>query len=98
MLRAQLLRLARRMQRVGEEQEAVRQFRRGSGQHARLASAVGVAAQEYAALRKLAHGEDRVAKPLAVALRATGAGRAVRRRLAVRQVAAQDEDARLGEG
>jgi hypothetical protein len=54
-----------------------------------------VAAKKYPALRDLPHGENRMAKPFAIALRTAGLGRPLRRTLAVGQVAAQNQHAGL---
>jgi hypothetical protein len=52
-----------------------------------------VAAKKHPAMRESAHGEDRIAKPFAIALRSAGLGRPMWRILAVRQVAPQNQHA-----
>ena len=99
MRRAQLLGLIRRMQRIRQQQQRVGNRRIFGYKHARLPAAVRMAAQEHAnrlALGYLADGLHRAPQSRAI-LCAVAKRRAVRTRLAERQIAAQHHDAGICE-
>lgn len=98
MLRALLLGAARRMERVGEQQEGRGQVWLLGAEHAGLASAIGVASEVDAAGQHCSHLCDCVLQACAVADGVAGAGRAKRTRLAKWQIAAEDGEARGGKG
>ena len=96
-LRAELFEFARRMQRVGEQQQHVGEAGMFRGQHARLAAAVGMASQDQRAGDDLAHGFNGALQTFAIAL----CGMKRRSRgpfLAKGQVATQNVKAGAGEG
>jgi len=100
MLGALLLGLARRMQRVGEQEEGgnwLGVFCGLGAEHAGLASAIGVAAEEEAAGNYFFQGGERVLQAGAVAGGVAGAGRAEGSRLAIGEIAAQDGESGGGE-
>ena len=60
MLRAELCRLVRRVQRIGEQQERRGDIGRFGGEHARLTPAIGVAAEMKRSQHMLAQHRERV--------------------------------------
>ena len=95
--RAQFVRAARWMERIGEQQEAVDEAWFGSGEHGGLTSPVGMAAEEDVACRLAAHRGEGGLDSLLIAFCASARWRAVRARLAEGQIAAEDCDARVAE-
>src|SRR5580692_8029967 len=95
---AQLIRLPRRMQWIGEKQQAVYQLRILRNKDGRLPSSVGMAAQKYRAACSLFHERNRSPQTVAVP------GGAARRRRPVRalgakwQVETQHGEAGCGKG
>src|ERR1700722_12318649 len=77
MRRAQLLRLARWMQRIGEQQETIGQSRRFRGQHTGLPAAVGMPAQPDLFGVFLANLQDLLAQAFAISSGVAGAWWAV---------------------
>jgi len=86
MLNAQLLRFPGRMQRIGEQQQPVYQFRLSRTEHARLPPSVGVAAQEDASRQKLPHRANGILQTFPVAPRIPPPRRTVRAQLPVRKI------------
>src|SRR5438309_9689817 len=97
MLRALLLRLARRVQRVGKQKQGCGQIPVFRAQHAGLAAAVGVSPQEDSTLNHPSHYCDRILQTGAVAGGVGGAGWAKGSRLAIGKIAAQHSKAVGGE-
>lgn len=97
MLRALLLGTARGMQRVGEKQEGRGQVRLLGAEHARLASAIGVASEVDATGREFFYSSDCMGKAGTVTGGVSGPGRAEGAHLAKGQVAAQHGEAGGGE-
>jgi hypothetical protein len=93
MLGALLLGLARGMERVGEQEERGDQVWLFSTEHAGLASAIGMTAQEEAAGNHSSYGGEGVLQTGAVARGVTGAGWAEGPGLAIGKIAAQDGEA-----
>src|SRR5260370_26788398 len=98
MLSTHLVGLARRMQRVGEQQQTRDKFRLFGTEHAGLASAVGVSAEGNASGYYFLHRGDGVAQAGTITGRIARAGRSVSPQLAIREVAAQDCESGAGEG
>lgn len=94
---AQLAGAPGRMERVGEQQEAIDQAGFGGGKHGRLAASVRVAAEEDAAGGSAAHGGDGGFEALLITPRAAGRRRPGRARLAKRQIAPKDDPSRVTE-
>src|SRR5215510_114077 len=86
---AQLVGLARRMQRIGEQQQSVRQFRMLRNQHRGLAAPVGVSAGKYSSGSFWLKQLDCPANSLPVTLRHSRKRRTKRTRLSKRQIATQ---------
>lgn len=93
MLRALLLGAARRMQRVGEQQEGGGEVWLFGAEHARLAPAIGVASEEDATGRELFYSSDCSGETGTVAGGVSGAGRAEGPHLTKGQVTAQHGEA-----
>lgn len=88
----------RRVERVGEEKEAIDQAGFGGGKHRGLAAAVGMATEEDAACGLPAHRRDGGFEALLVPLR-TAAGRwTLRTGLAKGQIATEDGPSGVAEG
>ena len=98
MPRAQLLRLAGRVQGVGEKQQCRRGRRLLGREQARLPAAVGDAAEGDRAGDEVAHRRGRAAQSVAVGAGRGGRGRSFRAALPERQVAAQHRESGAGEG
>jgi hypothetical protein len=98
MLRAELVRLARRMERVGEEQKRVGDAGCFGGENTRLAGAVGMTSEDNGPGHDFAHGFDGALQAFAIALRRATMRRAGRALLAIGKIAAQDVKASGGEG
>ena len=81
-----LLRLARRMQRVGRQQQTIDQAGRFDRQHTGLAAAVGVTAQPDLCSARLTGFEDLLAQSIAVAGGIARPRRTVGTLLAIRQI------------
>src|SRR5580700_5252286 len=94
---AQLIRLSRRMQRIGEKQQAVYQLRILRNKDGRLPSSVGMAAQKYRAAFSLSHKRDRSPQTVAVPGGTAGRGRPVRALGAKWQIETQHGEAGCGE-
>jgi hypothetical protein len=96
-LRAELLGFARRMKRVGKQQQHFGEAGMFRGQHGRLTAAVGMASQDERARDDFAHGLDGALQTFAIAL-----GRTKRRSggalLAKGQVATESVKAGAGKG
>ena len=90
MLDAELLRFARRVQRIGEQQQARNQIWFGGAEHRGLASTVGVAAEKDPARDTLTQSSNRVAQARTIALRVAGKRRTGSPVLAEGQIATQD--------
>src|ERR1700682_3283974 len=84
------------MQRVGEQEQSRDQFWLFGTEHAGLASAVGVAAEEDA-LRHSFHRGNGIYKSGTITDRIARSGRAVVSRLPIREVAAQHAESGGGE-
>jgi len=101
MLGAELIWLARGMQRIREQKQAggsLWSFLRKLGaKHTRLASAIGMAREKYAA-GQILDRRERIGKSGAIAFGVPGAGRTVGPILAEGQIAAQHKESRLCEG
>src|SRR5579863_3809294 len=95
MLNAKLLRLARRMEWIREQQQARNQLGLLGAEHGGLASAIGVSAQKNSA-SKLADRVHTVAESFAIAGSISGAGWAESAALTEGQVAAQHEKSCVG--
>src|SRR5580704_7359000 len=99
MLRAELLRLAGRMQRVREQQQTsgLRRrcfrclFSKLSAEHAGLSSAIRVAAKKEAAANQMLDRHQRIAKSGAVALGIARSRWAVRAILPIRKITPQND-------
>ena len=89
---------ARRMEWIGEEQEAVGESEFSSAEHGCLPSAVGMAAEKDAACSMSAHGGDGRTEALLIAFRAAAGRRAVRMQLAEGKIAAEDGESGGAEG
>ena len=96
MLNAKLLRLARRMQRIGKQQQSGHQLRLRGAKHRRLPPAIGVAAQKNSARHILAQSRNRIAQTRAIAFRIARKRRAGSPLLAKGQIAAQNDVAMSG--
>src|SRR5580698_1304599 len=93
---AQLIGLSRRMQWIGEKQQAVYQLRILRNKDGRLPSSVGMAAQKYRAAFSLFHKPNRSPQTLAIPDGAAGRGRPVRALGAKWQVETQHGEAGCG--
>ncbi len=89
---SQLVGFPRGMQRVRKQEQTRNQFRLFCTEHAGLASAVGVAAEENASGDYFLHRGDGVAQTGTITGRVARSGRSVGPRLAVREVAAQHRE------
>ena len=98
MLGALLFWFARRMQRVGKQQEARDECGIFGAKHAGLATAVGVASEEETSGDHSSQLRDRVFQAGAIAGSVAGTGRAEWPHLPVRQVAAEHGEAGCSEG
>ena len=87
-LGAKSLRLARRMQRIGRQQQPFRKLGRFGSEQGRLPAAVGLPAQQHPPLHQLAHGGHSSPQPFSV-LGHRATGRPLGTLLAERQVASQ---------
>jgi len=97
-LGALLLGPSRRMQRVGEQEQARDQIWLFSTKHARLASTIRMAGQADTAGGLLFHFCDCIFQAGPIAGCITGSGRPEGPHLPVRQIATQDCDSRSREG
>ena len=95
---AQLGRALRRVQRIAEQQERVRQAGFGGAKHGRLPASVGMAAEEDAAWGLRAHGFDGQAESGLIARGAARRRRAMRPDLAEGEIVAEDGGACIAEG
>ena len=78
------------MERVGEEQERICNFRFSRAEHRRLPSSVGMAAQKKLACRLPPHGRDGRSKALLIAFRTATRRWTMRTQLAEGKIAAED--------
>lgn len=90
---AERLRLARAMERIGQEQKRLDETGMRRGQHARLTTAVRDPAETHPAGAEAAYGPHRMAQPLAISPGCRGRRRPRRTRLTERQIAAQHGEA-----
>lgn len=97
MLRARLVGAARRVKRVGEQEQGLDQAGFGGGEHRGLASSIGMAAEEDAGEIEIAEGLNRGAEAGLILLGAV-VGWPVRAELAEGQIAAKHGNAGLAEG
>ena len=88
---ARLVRLPRRMQRIGEQQQSVGQIRTLRRDHRGLPAAIGMAAREHVPLHTLPQRRDRPRDAFAVARRRRRKRRSASPRHAKRQVVAQHQ-------
>lgn len=93
-LRALLLGLTRRMQRVRKQQQASGEFRLFGTEHARLASTIGMAAEEDAARDLFSKGGNSVLQAGAIARGVARTGRSPGADLSKREIAAEDGESR----
>ena len=94
-LRTELFRLARRVQRIREEQQRLRHGRGFGGQQSRLTSAIRMPAEDDTSRRNLAHGVGGLTQSFAIAGRCAGKRRSGGTQLAIGKIAAQDVKSRL---
>ncbi len=95
--RAQLIRSARRVERVGEQKKPLHQARFACREHRRLPPAVRMAAEINAACRHPAHAGDCASQSLLIAFGASSRRRPRGSRLPERQIASQHGDTRRAE-
>ena len=94
-LRTELFRLARGVQRIREEQQRLRHGRGFGGQQSRLTSAIRMPAEDDTSRRNLAHGVGGLTQSFAIAGRCAGKRRSGGTQLAIGKIAAQDVKSRL---
>jgi len=98
MLSARLLRSARRMQRIREQEQACDQLWFFRAEHARLSASVGMPSKKYATGNCSFHRGDGILQTGAVAGGVAQSRRAVRAGLAVREIATQNGESRASKG
>ena len=96
-LNSWLIGLARSMQGIGQQDQAIGQVRRFGAQHGGLASTVTLAAEEDTARAEVARCGDGVSEALAIACGVAGARGAVGAGVAEREIASQDVESVSGE-
>ncbi len=89
---------ARRMQRIGEKQKSLDQFRFIGGEHARLAASIRLTAEENTPRHDAPHSLDRTLETGAILRRGARRRRSIRPLLPKRKIASQDGDSSRREG
>src|SRR5271167_2518490 len=97
MLDAKLARLSRRMQRIGEQQQALYQAWQVGAEHRRLASSVGVPAEEHTSRNQLTKSGDGTLQTFTVVNGVSRPRWTVGPALAIGQIATQHSQARRSE-
>src|SRR6266852_5571517 len=91
-----LIRLSRRMKRVGEQEQAIRQLGLFRDEHGRLSSAVRMATQKYVTIFLLPHDRDGAAQSVPVPDSAGGGRRSMWAQAAEWQIEPQNGEPRPG--